>query len=109
MVRKPKSTRLIIKKILILECRIANTIQLDIYFQVAHRLAQLEGLAAELVVVKFFAIFFFFFQCNSIIGSIISTTGKPIRGQYLDHVITLDQSEAMLSIIISTTGSVTWK
>jgi len=42
--------------------------------QVAHRLAQLEGLAAELVVVKFFAIFFFFFQCNSIIGSIISTT-----------------------------------
>merc|ERR1719412_831182 len=42
--------------------------------QVAHRLAALEGLAAELVVVKFFAIFFFFFQCNSILGSIIHST-----------------------------------
>jgi len=42
--------------------------------QVAHRLALLEGVAAELVVVKFFAIFFFFFQCNSIIGSIIHST-----------------------------------
>lgn len=42
--------------------------------QVAHKLAQLEGIAAEIVVVKFFAIFFFFFQCNSIIGSIIHST-----------------------------------
>lgn len=42
--------------------------------QVAHRLAKLEGLQPEHVVVKFFAIFFFFFQCNSIIGSIISTS-----------------------------------
>ena len=44
--------------------------------QVAHRLSILEGVAAEIIVVKFFAIFFFFFQCNSIIGSIISTTGQ---------------------------------
>ena len=42
--------------------------------QVAHKMAQLEGVATELVVVKFFAIFFFFFQCNSIIGNIISTS-----------------------------------
>merc|ERR1719410_3018959 len=42
--------------------------------QVAHRMAQLEGVATELIVVKFFAIFFFFFQCNSIIGSIIHST-----------------------------------
>merc|ERR1712223_1169550 len=42
--------------------------------QVAHKRAQLEGVATELVVVKFFAIFFFFFQCNSIIGNIISTS-----------------------------------
>jgi len=42
--------------------------------QIAHRLSILEGIAAEIIVVKFFAIFFFFFQCNSIIGSIISTT-----------------------------------
>ena len=46
------------------------------YSQVAHRLAKLEGLQPEHVVVKFFAIFFFFFQCNSIIGSIISTSGS---------------------------------
>ena len=42
--------------------------------QVAHKMAQLEGVATELIVVKFFAIFFFFFQCNSIIGNIISTS-----------------------------------
>lgn len=48
--------------------------------QVAHRMAGLEGIDPEPVVVKFFGIFFFFFQCNSIIGNIISTsvlsTGK---------------------------------
>ena len=42
--------------------------------QVAHKMAQLEGVATEIIVVKFFAIFFFFFQCNSIIGNIISTS-----------------------------------
>merc|ERR1711953_1571906 len=41
--------------------------------QVAHRFAALDGTDAEQVVVKFFGIFFFFFQCNSIIGNIIST------------------------------------
>jgi len=42
--------------------------------QVAHRFAGLDGVDAEPVVVKFFGIFFFFFQCNSIIGNIISTS-----------------------------------
>jgi len=42
--------------------------------QVAHRFAGLDGVDPEPVVVKFFGIFFFFFQCNSIIGNIISTT-----------------------------------
>ena len=43
--------------------------------QVAHRFAGLDGSDPEHVVVKFFGIFFFFFQCNSILGNIISTTG----------------------------------
>ena len=43
---------------------------------VAHRLAGLDGSDPAPVVVKFFGIFFFFFQCNSILGNIISTTGK---------------------------------
>merc|ERR1711892_516177 len=42
--------------------------------QVAHRFAGLDGVDPEPVVVKFFGIFFFFFQCNSIIGNIISTS-----------------------------------
>merc|ERR1711892_499472 len=42
--------------------------------QVAHRFAGLDGSDPEPVVVKFFGIFFFFFQCNSILGNIISTT-----------------------------------
>ena len=46
----------------------------------AHKLAALEASTSdsvdpEPVVVKFFGIFFFVFQCNSIIGNIISTTG----------------------------------
>jgi len=41
--------------------------------QVAHRFASLDGVDPEPVVVKFFGIFFFFFQCNSIFGNIIST------------------------------------
>lgn len=41
--------------------------------QVAHRFAKLEGSDPEAVVVKFFGIFFFFFQCNAILGNIIST------------------------------------
>jgi len=42
--------------------------------QVAHRFAGLDGSDPEPVVVKFFGIFFFFFQCNSILGNIISTS-----------------------------------
>jgi hypothetical protein len=42
--------------------------------QVAHRFAGLDGVDPEPIVVKFFGIFFFFFQCNSIIGNIISTS-----------------------------------
>ena len=45
-------------------------------FQIAHRLAAIENIDPEPVVVKFFGIFFFFFQCNSIVGNIISTTGR---------------------------------
>jgi len=41
--------------------------------QVAHRFAKLEGVDPEVIVVKFFGIFFFFFQCNAILGNIIST------------------------------------
>jgi len=41
--------------------------------QVAHRFALLDGVDAQPIVVKFFGIFFFFFQCNSIVGNIIST------------------------------------
>ena len=44
--------------------------------QVAHRFAGLDGSDPEPVVVKFFGIFFFFFQCNSILGNIISTSGN---------------------------------
>jgi len=42
--------------------------------QVAHRFAGLDGSDPEPVVVKFFGIFFFFFQCNAILGNIISTS-----------------------------------
>merc|ERR1712117_319186 len=37
------------------------------------RIAKLEGSDPEAIVVKFFGIFFFFFQCNAILGNIIST------------------------------------
>ena len=47
--------------------------------QVAHRLAGLQGTDPEPVVVKFFGIFFFFFQCNSILGNIISTSGESLQ------------------------------
>merc|ERR1712007_211942 len=41
--------------------------------QVAHRFAKLEGSDPEAIFVRFFGIFFFFFQCNAILGNIIST------------------------------------
>jgi len=41
--------------------------------QVANRMAIINKESSEPWVVKFFGIFFFFFQCNSIIGNIIST------------------------------------
>jgi len=41
--------------------------------QVAHKFAKLEGSDPEAIVVKFFGIFFFFFQCNAILGNVIST------------------------------------
>ena len=46
--------------------------------QVAHRFAGLDGSDPEPVVVKFFGIFFFFYQCNSILGNIISTSGSRV-------------------------------
>ena len=33
----------------------------------------MEGSDPEAIVVRFFGIFFFFFQCNAILGNIIST------------------------------------
>ena len=50
------------------------------------RLAVLEGVEAESIVVKFFGIFFFFFQCNSIVGHIIST-GGVYSVQYTVHSV----------------------
>jgi len=41
--------------------------------QIANRMATINGDAVEPYIVKFFGIFFFFFQCNSILGNIIST------------------------------------
>jgi len=41
---------------------------------IAHRFASLDGVDPEPIVVKFFGIFFFFFQCNAIFGHIISTS-----------------------------------
>jgi len=41
--------------------------------QIANRIARINGEETEPYIVKFFGIFFFFFQCNSIIGNIIST------------------------------------
>ena len=41
--------------------------------QAARRFAQLDNASPETVVARFFGIFFFFFQCNSIIGNVIST------------------------------------
>ena len=37
------------------------------------RFARIEGSDPEAIVIRFFGIFFFFFQCNSILGNIIST------------------------------------
>ena len=47
--------------------------------QIAHRLAAIENIDPEPVVVKFFGIFFFFFQCNSIVGNVLSTTGRSTQ------------------------------
>merc|ERR1719336_3164886 len=41
--------------------------------QVANRLARIEGSDPEAIVIRFFGIFFFFFQCNSILGNLITT------------------------------------
>ena len=43
--------------------------------QIAHRLAAIDNVEPEPIVVKFFGIFFFFFQCNSILGNTINTFG----------------------------------
>ena len=42
---------------------------------IANKLAANEGTDPEPIVVKFFGIFFFLFQCNSILGHSISTFG----------------------------------
>ena len=49
--------------------------QCTYFTHVAHKFAALDGADAAPVVGKFFGIFFFFFQCNSVIGNIISTSG----------------------------------
>ena len=45
----------------------------ELVSQFIFRFAKLEGSDPEAIVVKFFGIFFFFFQCNAILGNIIST------------------------------------
>ena len=54
------------------------------------RLAVLDGIEPESVVVKFFGIFFFFFQCNSIVGHMISTGGTSnkiyLLKQYMNNM-----------------------
>ena len=40
--------------------------------QVAHRFAKLEGSDPEATVVRFFGIFFFVFQCNRVLGNLIT-------------------------------------
>jgi len=61
--------------------------------QVAHRFAKLEGSDPEAIVIRFFGIFFFFFQCNSILGNIISTavlsSGNETYVQLSDHDMAL--------------------
>ena len=44
---------------------------------IANRLALNEGTDPEPIIVKFFGLFFFLFQCNSILGHSISTFGMP--------------------------------
>merc|ERR1711970_1703229 len=62
--------------------------------QVAHRFAGLDGVDPEPIVVKFFGIFFFFFQCNSIIGNIISTSVLS-SGQETDFTGLTDEAMAI--------------
>lgn len=56
--------------------------------QIANRMAAIHKTDTEPYVVKFFGIFFFFFQCNSVLGNIISTV--VLSG---DRNETLDTSE----------------
>ena len=65
-------------------------------FQIAHRLADIQNIDPEPVVVKFFGIFFFFFQCNSIVGNIISTA---VFSSNLDTNFTITDS------VLATCGS----
>merc|ERR1719278_1335951 len=61
--------------------------------QVAHRLAKIEGSDPEAIVIRFFGIFFFFFQCNSILGNIISTA--VLSSGNKTHVQLSDQEMAL--------------
>jgi len=60
--------------------------------QIANRMAALNGEDSGPWVVKFFGIFFFFFQCNAIIGNVISTSVLSS-----DSDVTADKTDAELS------------
>jgi len=60
--------------------------------QIATRMAALNREDSEPYIVKFFGIFFFFFQCNSIVGNIISTA---VLSQGKDEIVISD--DEMLS------------
>jgi len=61
--------------------------------QVANRMAIINREDAEPYIVKFFGIFFFFFQCNSILGNVISTvvlsTDKPASSDSDENIARL--------------------
>ena len=57
------------------------------------RFAKLEGSDPEAIVIRFFGIFFFFFQCNSILGNIISTA--VLSSGNKTHVQLSDQEMAL--------------
>jgi hypothetical protein len=44
-------------------------------FQIGNKYAELDGVAVEPIIVRFFGIFFLFFQFSSVFGNAISSAG----------------------------------
>ena len=45
-------------------------------FQIGNKYAELDGIQVEPIIVRFFGIFFLFFQFTFVVGSAISSAGK---------------------------------